>query len=98
MSAGPHFNPKGVEHGGPTDEVRHVGDLGNIVANETGVAQVDIKDSFLSLIGPNSIIGRTLVVRFINLFCYQWTSWVKCGQTFVRYMLILMIWERVDTS
>ena len=29
-SAGGHFNPKGVDHGAPTDEMRHVGDLGNI--------------------------------------------------------------------
>ncbi|XP_057370725.1 superoxide dismutase [Cu-Zn]-like isoform X2 [Daphnia carinata] len=63
MSAGPHFNPTAVEHGGPTDQVRHVGDLGNIVANEAGVATVDIKDSLLSLSGANGIIGRTLVVH-----------------------------------
>ena len=67
MSAGPHFNPTAVEHGGPSDEVRHVGDLGNIVANESGVAAVDIKDCLLSLSGVNGIIGRTVVV-IINLF------------------------------
>lgn len=27
-TAGPHFNPHKLTHGGPTDEVRHVGDLG----------------------------------------------------------------------
>ncbi|XP_046447099.1 superoxide dismutase [Cu-Zn]-like [Daphnia pulex] len=63
MSAGPHFNPTAVEHGGPTDEVRHVGDLGNIVANESGVATVDIKDCLLSISGVNGIIGRTVVVH-----------------------------------
>lgn len=63
MSAGPHFNPTAVEHGGPTDQVRHVGDLGNIVANEAGVATVDIKDSLLSISGANGIIGRTIVVH-----------------------------------
>jgi len=62
-SAGPHFNPFGKTHGAPGDETRHVGDLGNVTAGEDGVANVNIKDSLLSLAGPHSIIGRTVVVH-----------------------------------
>jgi Cu/Zn superoxide dismutase len=35
---GPHFNPNNLTHGAPEDEVRHAGDLGNIVANAEGKA------------------------------------------------------------
>lgn len=63
MSAGPHFNPSGKTHGGPTDDVRHAGDLGNVIANAEGVAKVDITDAQISLLGAKSILGRTLVVH-----------------------------------
>ena len=39
------------------------GDLGNIEANDNGVAKVDIKDSHISLSGPLSVVGRSLVVH-----------------------------------
>lgn len=52
-----------MNHGGPTDEIRHVGDLGNIYAEENGVAQISLTDSKISLTGPNSIIGRAIVVH-----------------------------------
>lgn len=66
MSSGPHFNPEGVEHGAPTDSVRHVGDLGNIVADDSGVAKVDITDKHIQLSGANSILGRTVVVSVFH--------------------------------
>lgn len=43
--------------------MRHVGDLGNILANESGVADVNIKDSIISFTGNNNIIGRAIVVH-----------------------------------
>uniref|UniRef100_Q4JKA6 Superoxide dismutase [Cu-Zn] n=1 Tax=Rheum australe TaxID=284363 RepID=Q4JKA6_RHEAU len=63
MSTGPHFNPNAKEHGAPEDENRHAGDLGNITAGADGTAAVNVVDSQIPLVGPNSIIGRAVVVH-----------------------------------
>lgn len=44
--------------------VRHVGDLGNVIAGKDGVANVFIEDDLIALSGEHSIIGRTMVVSF----------------------------------
>ena len=64
-STGGHYNPLGVDHGGPTDPdtSRHFGDLGNVIADANGVAEVNITDTLVSLIGVNSVIGRAVVVH-----------------------------------
>ncbi|CAL9160790.1 unnamed protein product, partial [Musa hybrid cultivar] len=62
-STGPHFNPLNKSHGAPRDEERHAGDLGNIVANQDGVAEVYLKDLQIPLCGPNSVLGRAVVVH-----------------------------------
>jgi Cu-Zn family superoxide dismutase len=59
-SAGGHHNPCGHQHGGPDDREHHAGDLGNIVANEMGVAVVDKKTKDFDL---QSVIGRAIVVH-----------------------------------
>ncbi|RCI02888.1 Superoxide dismutase [Cu-Zn] [Rhizopus stolonifer] len=63
ISAGPHYNPHGKTHGAPEAEVRHAGDLGNITASASGEATLKIEDSQIKLIGPHSIIGRTVVIH-----------------------------------
>ncbi|KAG0083824.1 Superoxide dismutase [Cu-Zn] [Podila epicladia] len=63
MSAGGHFNPHGMTHGAPTAQVRHAGDLGNVTADASGKATFNGTDPQLKLIGPHSIIGRTVVVH-----------------------------------
>lgn len=65
VSAGSHFNPFGKQHGGPSDAERHAGDLGNIVADGSGVATVNITDNQIPLTGPNNIIGRSVVVSLL---------------------------------
>ncbi|KAL4591606.1 hypothetical protein LXL04_004575 [Taraxacum kok-saghyz] len=63
ISTGPHFNPNGHTHGAPEDEIRHAGDLGNIIANADGVAEATIVDSQIPLTGPNAVVGRAFVVH-----------------------------------
>lgn len=57
------LNPKQLNHGAPQDEIRHVGDLGNIKADATGVAKTIFSDNLISLIGSRSIVGRGLIVH-----------------------------------
>jgi len=61
--AGGHFNPTGAPHGGPDSAQRHVGDLGNITADASGKAVYDRVDKMIALSGPNSIIGRGIIVH-----------------------------------
>ena len=60
-TAGPHFNPHGKTHGGPHDEERHAGDMGNVTAGADGVATVDYEDPLIQLSGEHTIIGRSVV-------------------------------------
>jgi len=59
-SAGGHYNPHGTMHGGPDDNDRHPGDLGNIEANAQGVAEVDKQAKGLML---HFVLGRSFVVH-----------------------------------
>ncbi|MGB8367107.1 MAG: superoxide dismutase family protein [Candidatus Babeliales bacterium] len=58
-----HFNPTQQPHGGLTSEKRHVGDLGNIIADKQGNATINIVDPLIMLNGPQSIIGRSVIVH-----------------------------------
>ncbi len=62
-SAGGHFNPTKMEHAGPAAEKRHVGDLGNVTANADGKVMLDYVDQHLAFAGPNSLIGRGLILH-----------------------------------
>jgi Cu-Zn family superoxide dismutase len=62
-SAGGHFNPTKSPHAGHNAEPRHVGDLGNIEADTSGKAHLELTDKMMTMVGENSIIGRGLIVH-----------------------------------
>lgn len=62
-SAGEHFNPTKSPHGGPNDAAKHPGDMGNITADKDGVAKIDVTVKGMMLTGPNSIVGKSVVVH-----------------------------------
>ena len=62
-SAGGHFNPGGEPHAGPHDAARHTGDMGNLTAGADGVATLDYVDARAGFEGPNSILGRGVIVH-----------------------------------
>jgi Cu-Zn family superoxide dismutase len=62
-SACAHYNPYGMNHGGPKSCDRHVGDLGNIKADSNGVAEFRIADKLVQLNGPHNVIGRSVVIH-----------------------------------
>jgi Cu-Zn family superoxide dismutase len=61
--AGSHYNPTHSEHGSPDRSTRHIGDLGNLIADENGHAHYERIDRAIKLTGPDSIIGRTVIVH-----------------------------------
>ena len=60
-SMGGHYNPDGVDHGDINEG--HVGDLGNITADEKGTAEFTIEAKRVDLLGDRSVIGRGFVVH-----------------------------------
>ena len=62
-SAGGHFNPAGMPHAGPDADQRHAGDLGNLAADESGVAVYDRMDTVIRLSGEDSILGRAVILH-----------------------------------
>jgi len=65
ISAGPHYNPHNATHGGPDGDIesRHVGDLGNMLADESGCARGSISDKLIKLSGEYSVVGRSVIIH-----------------------------------
>lgn len=62
-SAGDHYDPMDSEHGGPRDDQRHLGDLGNVTADSQGRVETAFVDDRLVLSGEHSILGRAVIVH-----------------------------------
>src|SRR4051812_42766042 len=62
-SAGGHFNPGGHQHGAPDVTERHAGDLGNIEADASGKAHLEMSDKVMKLAGSDSIVGHAVIVH-----------------------------------
>lgn len=64
-SAGGHYSPKPSPHGAPTDPPakHHMGDMGNVKANDSGKVSMTRTFDFLTLSGEYSIIGQAVIVH-----------------------------------
>lgn len=62
-SAGNHFNPSESKHGGPSSGMKHMGDLGNLVANEKGIAKAEVivKSKDKNTLGQ--YIGKSVIIH-----------------------------------
>lgn len=59
-SAGGHFNPFDKEHSAPDASNRHMGDMGNITADENGNATINYIDKTINIA---MILGRGVIVH-----------------------------------
>ncbi|WP_417389492.1 superoxide dismutase family protein [Gimesia sp.] len=59
-SAGGHYDPEGHQHGKPGKAEHHAGDLGNITADQNGIAVIDKRSEDFKI---SDVIGRSIVVH-----------------------------------
>ena len=57
------YNPFNMNHGGPNSADRHVGDLGNLQADEQGIVDFKFTNDLVKLWGTYSVIGRSIVIH-----------------------------------
>lgn len=58
-----HWNPHNRTHGGLNDINSHAGDLGNVIANNSGEVNTHITTEKLTLYGKYSILGRSIIIH-----------------------------------
>jgi len=65
-SAGGHYNPDKHQHGAPDADPtkRHPGDMGNLSADDKGVAKLEVTLAGTTLTGEkNPIVGRAVIIH-----------------------------------
>ena len=64
-SAGGHFNPGGMEHGNPSSNMHHAGDMMNLTVNDSGTATLDVSVPGVTLGdgGANDVVNRAIVIH-----------------------------------
>lgn len=63
-TAGGHFNPSQTSHGAMDSTQRHIGDLGNLVADKNGKAYTTLSVHGMTMKqGSDSIIGKAIVIH-----------------------------------
>ncbi len=61
-SAGGHFNPDGHMHGAPSPQA-HAGDMGNVDADASGTAKINVMLPDATISGKNAILGRGVILH-----------------------------------
>jgi Cu-Zn family superoxide dismutase len=59
-SAGGHFNPTNDPHAGHDADKRHMGDLGNLDADSSGKARLELTDKKMKL---SAVLGKAVIVH-----------------------------------
>ena len=62
-AAGGHFNPTHAPHAAHDVAQRHEGDMGNMDADASGKAHLELVDTMMTMSGDKSIIGRAIIVH-----------------------------------
>ena len=62
-AAGGHFNPTNEPHAGHDVAQRHEGDMGNLEADASGKAHLELTDKMMKMSGEESIIGHAIIVH-----------------------------------
>lgn len=60
-------NPFSKTHGAPSDDERHVGDLGNYKTDGQGNAKGSVEDKHIKLFGQESVLGVGLLFSPSNM-------------------------------